>query len=404
MRLRYFALLLCTLATVSLSWGCSQKQTLPGLTPIPYTTATATLSPNLLATEQASLATPTPEPSPTPWAYASLTPTLDPLLPNSPAYNPLTGLEEVKVENAGQRPILIKLANWPQELRPQAGINEADIVFEYFIGAQSNHLAALFFSQSPEAVAPLAPARAPDTRLAILYGASLAYQSARPNIQKVIDNSLPERNFMANTSPCAAICAEPASKGGNIAVNVPGLRAIINQQDSEELDLSLAGMQFSETSGRGDGEARQFSYMYADFSVMDWRFEPSTGKYHLWQDLRYAPGKYKLEVSFDRDTKLPIAFDNVIVLYTRYISYGQDGYDLDMRETDPEQQALILRDGKIFYGKWLVPASDRPIQFKDANGLDIPLKPGRTWITFASINTRSKQIEPGVWELTFSFN
>ncbi len=404
MRLRNFGLLICTLAIVSLSWGCSQKQTLPGLTPIPYTTATATLSPNLLATEQASLATPTPEPSPTPWAYASLTPTLDPLLPILPAYNPLTGLEEVKVENAGQRPILIKLANWPQELRPQAGINEADIVFEYFIGAQSNHLAALFFSQSPEAVAPLAPARAPDTRLAILYGASLAYQSARPNIQKVIDDSLPERNFMANTSPCAAICAEPAAKGGNIAVNVPGLRAIINQQDSEELDLTLAGMQFSETSGKGDGEARQFSYMYADFSVMDWRFEPGTGKYHLWQDLRYAPGKYKLEPSSDRDTKLPIAFDNVIVLYTRYISYGQDGYDLDMRETDPEQQALILRDGKIFYGKWLVPAPDRPIQFKDANGQDIPLKPGRTWITFASINTRSKQIEPGIWELTFSFN
>ena len=120
--------------------------------------------------------------------------------------------------------------------------------------------------------------------------------------------------------------------------------------------------------------------------------------------MRYAPGKYKLEASFDRDTKLPVAFDNVIVLYTRYISYGLDGYDLDMRETDPQQQALILRDGKIFYGKWLVPASDRPIQFKDANGLDIPLKPGRTWITFASINTISKQTQPGVWELTFSFN
>lgn len=384
--------------------GCSQKPALPGLTPIPYATPSPTLSLNLLATEQFKLATPTPEPSPTPWVYASLTPTSDPLMPSSQAHNPLTGLEAVPVDTAGKRPILVKLANWPQELRPQAGLNAADLVFEYFIGAQSNHLAALYFSQSPEAVEPLAPARAPDTRLAILYSASLAYQSARPNIQKIIDNSLPGRNFMANTSPCTAICAEPVEKGGNIAVNLPGLRAVIDQAEAKEFDLNLTGMKFSENAGKGDGLAQELSYMYADFSVMDWRYNSGTGQYHLWQDLRYAPGKYKLEASSDRDTEQPIAFDNVIVLYTRYISYGQDGYDLDMRETDPEQQALILRDGKIFYGKWLVSASDRPIQFKDSNGQDIPLKPGRTWITFASINTISKQTQPGIWELTFSFN
>ena len=204
--------------------------------------------------------------------------------------------------------------------------------------------------------------------------------------------------------PLAAGSAQITEQGLVLAINLPGLRTYLSQQDQGKLDLPLAGMVFAETSGEGDGVAQQLSYMYADFSVMDWRYEAITGKYQLWQDLRYAPGKYKLEASFDRDTKLPVAFDNVIVLYTRYISYGLDGYDLDMRETDPQQQALILRDGKIFYGKWLVPASDRPIQFKDANGLDIPLKPGRTWITFASINTISKQTQPGVWELIFSFN
>ena len=404
MRLRNFGLLICTFATVSLSWGCSQKQILPGLTPIPFAPPTPTLSQNLLATDQARLSTPTPEPSPTPWVYISVTPTTDPLKPQTHNQNPLTGLGEVKAETASQRPIIIKLANWPEELRPQAGLNGADLVFEYFIGAQSNHLAALYFSQAPEAVAPLAPARAPDTRLAILYGASLAYQSARPNIQKIIDNSLPGRNFMVNTVPCPAICSEKAAMGANIAVDLPALRAYISQKDPEKVDLALAGMTFKEQPGKGDGEAQQFSYMYADFSVMDWHYDQSTGKYQLWQDFRYTPGKYKLEPSYDRDSGTPIAFDNVIVLYTRYISYGSDGYDLDMRETDPQQQALILRDGKIFYGKWFVPASDRPIQFKDADGLDIPLKPGRTWITFASINTISKQTQPGVWELTFSFN
>ncbi|MEA4811215.1 MAG: DUF3048 C-terminal domain-containing protein [Anaerolineaceae bacterium] len=389
---------------LSLAGACTSASELPELTPKPWASPTATLSQDLLATDIARQATPTPEPSQTPWRYATLTPSSKSANTLGGVYSPLTGLNQNRPDGKGQRPILVKMANWPEALRPQAGLNAADIVFEYYIGAQMSHFAALYYGTAPEAAAPLAPARAPDTRLAIHYGADLTYQSARPNILKLISDSLPGRNFMANTLPCPAICAEPNTKGGNIAVNLPALRNYISSLERKEAAHALEGLSFSRSPGKENGHALRLSYLYADYSVMDWRYAKETGKYQLWQDLLYAPGKYRLSQSFDRDSGMPIAFDNILILYTHYISYGQDGYDIDMRESDPEQQALLLRDGKIYYGKWLVSAPDQPIQFKGPNGLDIPLKPGRSWISFASINTISKQVQPGVWELSFSFN
>ena len=59
---------------------------------------------------------------------------------------------------------MVKLANWPQSLRPFNQIINADIVFEYYIGHQTNHLLALFYGSDASAVGPLAPGRVVDAR------------------------------------------------------------------------------------------------------------------------------------------------------------------------------------------------------------------------------------------------
>ncbi len=39
----------------------------------------------------------------------------------------------------------------------------------------------------------------------------------------------------------------------------------------------------------------------------------------------------------------------------------------------------ILRDGKVYEGKWLRADRHAPFRFVDAQGKDIPLKPGNSW-------------------------
>jgi hypothetical protein len=39
----------------------------------------------------------------------------------------------------------------------------------------------------------------------------------------------------------------------------------------------------------------------------------------------------------------------------------------------------ILRDGKVYEGKWVRPERHAAFRFVDASGQDIPLKPGNSW-------------------------
>mgnify|MGYP001052504204 CR=1 FL=1 len=58
--------------------------------------------------------------------------------------NPLTGLSVSEPELLNRHPVMVKLANWPREERPQAGLSQADMVFEYYIGHQMNQFLALY--------------------------------------------------------------------------------------------------------------------------------------------------------------------------------------------------------------------------------------------------------------------
>ena len=50
-----------------------------------------------------------------------------------------------------------------------------------------------------------------------------------------------------------------------------------------------------------------------------------------------------------------------------------------------EGATKVFRDGKVLDGKWSRPASGIGLNFTDANGQPIPLKPGNTWVELVPI-------------------
>lgn len=94
-------------------------------------------------------------------------------------------------------------------------------------------------------------------------------------------------------------------------------------------------------------------------------------------------------------------FENVLILLADYIEYNPAFFDIDFREGDRAQAAILLRDGKMTYGTWFSPGLDEPFQFFDKQGNSYHLKPGQTWITFASTTSRMTMIEEGVWDIIF---
>jgi len=402
---RIFRLAGLSLVLILLLSACAGAKHLPQITPAALPEFTATPNPIQRQTMAAANATPTPVPSPTPWPVATATPPSI-LIKDLAAegLNPLTGLPVDDQTLLQQRPVLVKIANWPQGLRPAAGLNQADLVFEYYIGAQANHFLAVYHGQDSEQVGPLAPARMVDARLSEHYQGILAYASADNTVEKVLSEVLPGRAFLRGFTPCPAMCNLTDAGGENTYVNTSAVQELYRAENPESDIVNLSGLNFASRLSHWDAEVQQLSYLYADFSVMQWDYDPQSGQYQLSQDYAAPDGSISIAPSYDRVDGTPIAFDNIIVLFASYIEYGTSLYDIDFRDGDPHQPALVLRDGKLLYGTWMTPDPFTPIQLTDASGQPLALKPGRSWIVFAGTKSSTSEVEPGVWEVTFSLN
>ncbi|HLU11669.1 MAG TPA: DUF3048 domain-containing protein, partial [Oceanobacillus sp.] len=88
----------------------------------------------------APTATSTPEPTPT--AIPGL---IGPEF--APNVNPLTGLTVDDPAILERRPMVVKISNAPPLVRPQAGLNAADIVFEHYAEGGLTRFSAIFYSQ-----------------------------------------------------------------------------------------------------------------------------------------------------------------------------------------------------------------------------------------------------------------
>ena len=381
--------------------GCQGRYLPPKITPVITPVRTlAPLSPQQKETQLAIQATATPIPSPTPFPLASATPMATRTPKVFDNINPFTGLSLRDDSDLLKRPVMVKLANWPRNLRPFNQINKADLVFEYYNGHQTNHLLALFYTSDATAVGPLAPGRLLDARLARHYQADLVVASAPEMIEGVFANTLPNRVFYRGFAPCPGICTETEAQGGNTVVDTAAIREFSAKDRPPRTINRSENLSFSPKIQNWDEDASRFSYLYADFSVMDWHYDPDTGKYHLWQEVEDENGELSLQPSYDRDTGEPIAFENIVFMMSNYIEYNSVTYDINLREADPNQMAIFLRDGKMTYGTWF--SSNQTESFTFFSGGEPYLfKPGRSWYVFTTTLSRPESTVDGEWDLVF---
>ena len=73
-------------------------------------------------------------------------------------------------------PMVIKVSNYPRSGRPHAGLSQADLVFDYYIGEGMNRFAAVYYGSDAVKVGPIRSARLVDVQLAEMYQGILAFQ------------------------------------------------------------------------------------------------------------------------------------------------------------------------------------------------------------------------------------
>lgn len=325
--------------------------------------------------------------------------------------NPLTG-QPLHEDAQTRRPILVKISNSPADVRPQAGIGLADLVFEHYTEVGITRFSALYLANAPERVGSIRSARLIDYELMPMYQALLAFAGASLGVDKRIYGTQFVAAYICREAEDAGACQQAvnalgpvgdlppsdfvqrAYKGSfygepifsrdpevatphNLFVNLPRLWEQA-ERDGDAARPPLSGMRFNPALPPFDSRSGIYAQVRYLTTLVEWYYDPPTQRYYRSIDEQRH---------FDALTQQQVAADNVIILYAGHYltdiveSGGGDNVHWSVQITLwPRGEAVLMRDGRAYEVEWRRETRSDLLTFWTPDGQPVALKPGQTWV------------------------
>jgi hypothetical protein len=277
---------------------------------------------------------------------------------------PEVGVPDPTGESLTRPALWVKVENTP-EARPQAGLDEADVVYEQVTEAGITRFITLFNSQLPDVVGPIRSTRAMDSDVVAPLGGVFAYSGG-----------IPQSVDLINHAPVAAV-DETAAKAAMFRDR--SKRAPHNLYGHPTDLLALGADQprpvpalFSYLPAGQAFTGDPISAFRVDFDAPYapiYSFDPAS---RTWlRSIGLAP--------FTAASGQQIAPTNVIVQFVPCCLPVPEG---GTYMTVGTGEAWVFSDGKMVQGTWTRNDRSEVTTFLDANNQPIRLNPGRTWVEF----------------------
>ena len=335
---------------------------------------------------QTATAIHTPEgPIDTPTPTATLTPT--PIGPYSypEGINPLTGLPYPNSEASSRRNLIVKISNYPPIVRPQHGVNQADLVFEYEAEGGVTRFAAIFRSHAPARVGSIRSGRLLDMELVTMYSALLAYSGASEPVQELFWNAdfkyrLLSPSFGDNCENAGFCRDAPLAERPFEHTLFGNTRLMWEVATRRQVNTGYraVGFAFNVQADEGGSAADDIRINWFGDADARWLYNESNGRY-----LRYTDSAPHYDAADGRQ----LWTDNLVILEVPHnrrpdIFPPDAAYEsLEIALWD-QGRAYVMREGQAYVGFWrrLNKKPQQALQLIYRDGQSIMLKPGRTWV------------------------
>ena len=319
----------------------------------------------------------------TPQAEPDKTDPPEPVVPD-PIVWPLTG---VPVEEVAARPALgIKIENSRQS-RPQTGLEQADIVWEQLTEGGVTRFVAIYHSQLPEVVLPVRSARAVDAPIMAPLGGLLAFSGAQPQFIGAIENNGVQAVIMdRGDGGFSRVGARRAPH------NVQGVPQTFLDQASDDrqapppAQFSHAAEPGQGTATTGGAELSRLAIRFSGYQTVVWDWDAASGTF-----LRTEGGSPAISTDGNR-----LAAHNVVLLDVEQVSSpwrDPAGNPVPEQVIVGSGTGLVASGGRYVEVTWSKDSEAAPLVLTGADGQEIRLEQGSTWVQLASTNTGSS------WEL-----
>jgi hypothetical protein len=293
----------------------------------------------------------------------------------APTVAPLTGLPG-DASLVAKPVLIVKIDNHP-EARPQAGLNQADIVYEEIVEGITR-FAAVFQSTDAAPVGPIRSARTTDLNIFAAYGRPLiawsggnayvvkAVQGA--NIVDVGHGALGSGGGYFRDPDRRRITATEHTLFNEGTTTLFGFAGDAVAPTTYPFTFLPAGQSFA-------GDATTGVSLTMEGTPIQWQWNATSGQ---WERSEYGEEHDAVDGR--------VTTTNIVIMFTEYDRSPADPKSPEA-QTVGTGEAWVLSSGKIVKGTWTRPDPEKPATLTSASGQPISLTPGRTWVELAKSGT-----------------
>ncbi|MDO5689830.1 MAG: DUF3048 domain-containing protein [Tissierellia bacterium] len=289
--------------------------------------------------------------------------------------SPLSGLP-ITEEKLNQRVIAVMIDNHPSA-RPESGIADAEIVYEYEVESRITRYLALYLGSDAKEVGPIRSARPYYLNTVLEYDAVLArYGGSDEADALVYEYGIDDMDGM---KVGGEYIWRDNSKGKvaphNAYSSTEAVRKYIDAVGYENRPgVGVFSFQVEDTDIEGEPAKSAILY-YGSGSTSGYTYDESSKTY-----LRFVAGAPHMEESNNKQ----IAAKNIIIQLAP-MGFYENGVHRWV-ELIGEGEGKFLTNGKVMDITWSKSDLNAKTVFKDGNGNEILLNPGQTWVEVFDMN------------------
>lgn len=288
--------------------------------------------------------------------------------------NTLTGRQVDPAVN--KIPVTAVMIENSREARPQAGLQEAGVVFEAIAEGGITRYIALYQDTAPESIGPVRSVRPYYIDWAFAFNPSIAHVGGSPEALQLLKTlEAQDLDQGANAGSFDRVTSRYAPH--NVYTSFARLQAL--QQKKGFTSSEFTGFAFKEKAApAATPTASSVTVNISSaFYNSSYTYDKASNTY-----LRALAGS----AHNDERTGKQIAPSNVVVMTVPY-RIQSDGIH-SQYETIGSGEVQIFQDGTALKGTWHKTSRESQITFVDAAGQPIKLTPGQTWVTAVSASNK----------------
>lgn len=264
------------------------------------------------------------------------------------------------------RPIVVMIENAPAA-RPQAGLAEASIVYEYLVEGGITRFAAIFYEDFPKIIGPVRSTRPYFIDLALEYDALLLHAGASPEgFSQLADSPVDHLDELTNSDFYWRSSTRRSPH--NLYTGKAQIESYLARRESGVIPEARFPFQKVSFVNQTDMiKATEVKIYYWGGYTVNYKYDQFTGSY-----LRFIDGLPHLLEGGQK-----IFADNILIQYVD-TKVNDDAGRLNMQMFGSDR-AVLIKDGFADSGSWRKGA-DSMTRFYDSSGQEWSINPGQTWI------------------------